>query len=62
VAGGGVGAALYDPATRRFRDVPGSPYALSFATATRLRDGRVLVTGGYDDAIDVVPGAWLLRP
>lgn len=62
VAGGGPRADRYDGRTRRFRPVAGTGRTLSFATATRLRNGRVLVVGGYDDRIDVVRRAWLLRP
>lgn len=61
-AGGGRTAELYDPARRRFVTRPGPGRALSFSTATRLRDGRVLVAGGYDDRISLVRAAWLLRP
>jgi Galactose oxidase, central domain/Kelch motif len=59
VAGGGRRAELYDPATRRFRTVGEASAALSFATATVLRDGRVLVAGGYDDRIAVTSHAWV---
>ena len=41
---------------------PGQVRLLSFATATRLPDGAVLVVGGYDDRIALARGAWLLRP
>jgi hypothetical protein len=59
VAGGARRAELYDPATRRFRPAGDAGGALSFATATALRDGRVLVAGGYDDRIAVTSHAWL---
>ena len=62
VAGGGSRAERYDPAARRFRAGPGTGRILSFATATRLNDGGVLVVGGYDDRIAVARAAWLLRP
>jgi hypothetical protein len=62
VAGGGRRAELYEPQARRFARVPGELQGpLSFATATLLRDGRVLVTGGYDDRIAVSPRAWLVE-
>jgi hypothetical protein len=32
----------------------------SFQTVTALRDGRVLVAGGYDREIDPTASAWLL--
>ena len=45
-----------------FGQEPGPGRTLSFATATRLKDGEVLVVGGYDDHIAVAADAWLLRP
>jgi Galactose oxidase, central domain/Kelch motif len=59
VAGGARRSELYDPATRRFRRAADAGAALSFATATVLRDGRVLVAGGYDDRIAVTSRAWV---
>lgn len=35
---------------------------LSFTTATRLADGRVLLAGGYDPRVRVTRGAWLFKP
>jgi hypothetical protein len=63
VAGGAERAEVYDPGTRRFRTSPGNVGAdLSFSTATLLRDGRVLIVGGYDSRIQPTTGAWLYRP
>ncbi len=62
VAGGGARADRYEPRSRRFRPKAGTGRTLSFATATRLKSGRVLVVGGYDDRIELARGAWLLRP
>jgi Kelch motif/Galactose oxidase, central domain len=59
VAGGGRRAELYDPGTKRFRPAGDAGGTLSFATATVLRDGRVLVAGGYDDRITVTGHAWV---
>lgn len=63
VAGGAERAEVYNPATNRFRNSAGSVGAdLSFSTATLLRDGRVLIAGGYDSRIQPTAGAWLYRP
>jgi Kelch motif/Galactose oxidase, central domain len=63
VAGGARRAELYDPSTRRFRRAGDArPAGLSFATATVLRDGRVLVAGGYDDRIAVTTRALIISP
>jgi len=63
VAGGGSQAEVFDPTTNRFSAVDGSLGALrSFATSTRLADGRVLIVGGYDARIEVQPDAYLYRP
>jgi hypothetical protein len=59
VAGGARRAELYDPASRRFSSVGDTGGAYSFATATLLRGGRVLVAGGYNDRIAVTSHAWV---
>ena len=60
VAGGGDRAEILDPGAMGSRPVTGSLGASwSFATATALRDGRVLIVGGYDERIRVTTGAWL---
>jgi hypothetical protein len=60
VAGGAATAELFDGTA--FRAVTGSLDASwSFATATVLANGDVLVTGGYDDRIRPTAGAWLFR-
>lgn len=61
VAGGGRTAEFYDPARRRFRRAGSAGGRFSFATATALLDGRVLVAGGYDDRIAVTSHAWIAR-
>jgi hypothetical protein len=62
IAGGGRRVELYEPRTRRFRSLGTVSEPLAFGTATVLRDGRVLVVGGYDDRIDVSRGAWIASP
>jgi hypothetical protein len=63
VAGGAERVEVYDPETNSFRVGAGSLVAdLAFSTATLLRDGRVLIAGGYDPRIQPITGAWLYRP
>lgn len=40
---------IFDPATRRFAPGPSLVHARAGHTATRLSDGRILLTGGYPD-------------
>ena len=61
VAGGSRTVELFDPRRRAFRVVGRVSADLAFSTATTLRDGRVLVAGGYDDQIAVTKRAWLFR-
>jgi hypothetical protein len=63
VAGGSRDVELYDSAAGRFNTVEGeidSPRY--FMAATLLPDGRVLITGGYDDAIEATARAWIYTP
>jgi hypothetical protein len=54
VAGGARQAELYDPSAGAFTAVPADAnLGYSFATATRLADGTVVVAGGYDDRISL---------
>jgi hypothetical protein len=62
VAGGARRAELYDPAGRRVRRAGNAGPTLSFSTATVLRDGRVLVAGGYDDRIAVTSPVAIITP
>jgi hypothetical protein len=62
VAGGAEKVELYDPHSARFRTVGELDRARSFATATVLRDGGVLIVGGYDDGIRLTARAWRYRP
>jgi hypothetical protein len=63
LAGGAAEAEVYDPVTRAFTRVPGDfGDSLLFATATRLLDDRVLVTGGYGRQSRVRASAWIVTP
>ena len=62
IAGGANRAEVFDPSTNRFSYVSGDMGMPSlFATATRLRNGQVLITGGYHGEIEVSARAWLFR-
>lgn len=63
VTGGAASAELWDPADATgFRPLRGKMGAgRSFATATALPDGSVLVLGGYDQQIRPTAAAWLAR-
>ena len=62
IAGGGSRVELYDPRTRRVRSLGRIGASFAFSTATMLRDGRVLVAGGYDDRLRVSRAAWIVAP
>ena len=62
IAGGATRAEVFDPSTNRFSYVSGDMGAShQFATATRLRNGHVLITGGYHGENQVSAQAWLFR-
>ena len=63
VAGDSPRAEVYDVRAGGFRLTQGSLGASwSFTTATPLRDGTVLIAGGYNTAIQLTPQAWLFHP
>lgn len=65
IAGGAERPEIYDPATKRFRQVSGTVgEGRYFSSATLLNDGRVLIAGGYGDdpMAGAVPNAWLYQP
>ena len=62
IAGGANRAEVFDPATNTFSYASGSLGTTRlFAAATRLQDGQVLITGGYDDNNAVSSNAWIYR-
>jgi len=59
---GAARAELFEPARNTFEIVPGEFGSdRLFATATRLRDDRVLIAGGYDERIRISARSWLYR-
>jgi hypothetical protein len=64
IGGGGDRAEVYDPPTQRSVLVGPSLGAVrSFATASLLPDGRVVIAGGYEENnIAVSRGIWVVRP
>jgi len=62
VACGAAKAELFDPVRNAFEIVPGEFGSdRLFATATRLRDDRVLIAGGYDETIRISARSWLYQ-
>ena len=62
VAGGSKSVEIYDPGTKRFEVANGEfekPYY--FPSATLLNDGRVLISGGYDEDNNTTSTAWILN-
>ena len=54
---------MYDPATGKFLVASGQmnePW--HYVSETRLRDGRVLLTGGYPDGDQATAQTWIYRP
>ncbi len=62
--GGAPGAALYDEHSKEFRDIAGAPDTERFyPSETLLKDGRVLLAGGYPKHSDAATrSAWLYVP
>jgi hypothetical protein len=58
VAGGASHVERYNPASGRFGGRLPLGVELAFSTATELRGGYVLITGGYDDRIRPTARAW----
>jgi len=63
VAGGGRVPEVYDPVANRFTPANGQiDSARFFSSATALRDGSVLIVGGYNDHMDTSRQSWIYRP
>jgi hypothetical protein len=63
VAGGSKQVEVYNPATGKFLVASGQlSNAWHFMTETRLKDGRVLLTGGYPNNDRATAEAWIYRP
>jgi hypothetical protein len=59
VGAGARSAEILDARGSAFRGVDGRfPEAYRFATATALRNGDVLIVGGYDDGNETTAGVW----
>jgi len=63
VAGGAPQAEVYDPQVRSFAVVPDTArMAGQFSAVAPLKDGGVLITGGYGNGGGPRASAWLYRP
>ncbi len=64
IAGGARQLEIYDPASKRSaRSGPMLGEALNYSSATLLRDGSVLIAGGYsEDGIHIRDAVWRFRP
>jgi hypothetical protein len=63
VAGGSKQVEVFDPASGRFLVVAGQMNdSRHFMTETRLRDGSVLLAGGYPNNDQATAQTWIYRP
>jgi len=63
IAGGSREAEVYDQASGKFLVVPGQMNdKWHFMSETKLRDGSVLLAGGYPNGDQTTAQAWLYRP
>jgi hypothetical protein len=63
VAGGSREVEIFDPASGRFLVVLGQMNdKWHYMTETRLRDGSVLLAGGYPNSDQATAQTWIYRP
>jgi hypothetical protein len=63
IAGGSKQVEIYDPGTQKFFLVPGQLSDMwHFMSETRLKDGSVLLAGGYPNNEGATKQTWLYRP
>ncbi len=63
VGGDGAYLEVYDPLSGTFSTASGSvDDAWMYAAATALADGRIFITGGYNENMEITAGAWIYRP
>jgi hypothetical protein len=63
VAGGSKAAEIFDPGNGKFVVVAGQMNdRWHFMTETRLRDGSVLLAGGYPNSDQATTQTWIYRP
>ncbi len=63
IAGGSKEVEVFDPASGKFLLAGGEmPDARHFMTETKLRDGSVLLAGGYPNNPEATTRAWIYRP
>ena len=63
VAGGSKEAEVFDPASGKFAVVPGQMNdRWHYISETRLRDGSVLLAGGYPNSDQTTAATWIYRP
>ena len=63
IAGGSKEAEIFDPASGKFVVVPGAMNdKWHYLSETRLKDGSVLLAGGYPNSDQATAQAWIYRP
>ncbi|HUA15452.1 MAG TPA: kelch repeat-containing protein [Verrucomicrobiae bacterium] len=63
IAGGGKDVEVYNPGTGRFLLASGQlSDSWHFMSETRLKDGRILLAGGYADNDQATSQTWIYRP